>query len=49
MKEQHKYYSDKESRWRVNNIILTDVSNILTADTHKIIFWPVGSGEAGDP
>ena len=24
---------------------MTGVSNILTADTHKIIFWPVGSGE----
>ena len=47
MKEQHKYYSDKESRWRVSNIILTGVSNILTADTHKIIFWPVGSSGEG--
>ena len=31
----------------VSNIILTGVSNILSADTHKIIFWPVGSSGEG--
>ena len=29
----------------VSDIILSGVRNVLTADTHKIIFWPVGSGE----
>ena len=46
MEEQHKYYSNKESLWCVSSIILTGVSNIwLLICTHKIIFWPVGSGE----
>ena len=46
MEEQHKYYSNKESLWCVSSIFLTGVSNIwLLICTHKIIFWPVGSGE----